>query len=135
MGSFSPSYIKFQLSTKELSLMTLKRDWKFQEKLRNFVNFHSTNQNSENFTSRGSFSPKYVRYKLKKYRGAFFHCTELWWGIGWISLEHSKSEKLYIDELFLSKASNVSARKFQRNYVSWHWRAMQNLKENYGLKT
>ena len=27
----------------------------------------------------------------------------------------------------MSKAYNVSARKFQRNYVSWHWRVMQNL--------
>ena len=38
--------------------------------------------------------------------------------LGELSLEHSKSEKLYIDGLFLSKAYNVSARKFQRNYVS-----------------
>ena len=29
-----------------------------------------------------------------------------------------KSEKLYIDGLFLFKAYNVSVRKFQRNYVS-----------------
>ena len=29
-----------------------------------------------------------------------------------------KSEKLYTDELFLSKAYYVSARNFQRNYVS-----------------
>ena len=35
--------------------------------------------------------------------------------MGKLSLEHSKSEKLYNDELFLSKAFNVSARKFQRN--------------------
>ena len=34
------------------------------------------------------------------------------------SLEHSKSGKLYIDGLFLSKAYNVSAGKFQRNYMS-----------------
>ena len=37
--------------------------------------------------------------------------------MGELSLEHSKSEKLYIDGLFLSKVYNVSARKFQRNYV------------------
>ena len=53
--------------------------------------------------------------------------------INWVNfpLEHSKSEKLYNDGLFLSKAYNISARKFQRNYVSWHWRVMQNLKENW----
>ena len=38
--------------------------------------------------------------------------------LGERSLEHSKSEKLFIDELFLSKAYHVSARTFQRDYVS-----------------
>ena len=33
--------------------------------------------------------------------------------------------------LFLSKAYNVSAKKIQRNYVSWHWKVMQNLKEHW----
>ena len=34
MGSFSPNHIKFELkSTEELSLMTLKSDAKFKEKL------------------------------------------------------------------------------------------------------
>ena len=51
----------------------------------------------------------------------------------WVNFHYStqKSEKLYIDGLFLSKGYNVPARKFQRNYVSWHWRLMQNLKENW----
>ena len=51
--------------------------------------------------------------------------------LGEIFLEHSKSEKLYIDGLFLWKAYNVLARKFQRNYGSWQRRVMQNLKENW----
>ena len=38
-----------------------------------------------------------------------------------------KSEKLYIDWLFLSKAYNVSARKFKKNFVPWHWRVKINL--------
>ena len=54
--------------------MTLKSHAKFKEKLicgfkydiRNFVNFHPTNQKSKNFTSLGSFSPEYVRFELKK---------------------------------------------------------------------
>ena len=37
---------------------------------------------------------------------------------GELSLEPSKFEKWYIDGLFLSKAYNVSARKFQKDYVS-----------------
>ena len=48
-----------------------------------------------------------------------------------LSLEHPKAEKLYIDELFLSKAYNVSPRKFLRNYMSWYSRVTQNLKENW----
>ena len=38
----------------------------------------------------------------------------------WVNFHKSsqKSEKLYIDRLFLSKVYNVSARKFQMNYVS-----------------
>ena len=38
--------------------------------------------------------------------------------LGEVSLEHSKFEELYIDGPFLSKAYNVPARNFQRNYVS-----------------
>ena len=37
--------------------------------------------------------------------------------LGELSLEHPKSEKFYINRLFLSKACNFSTRKFQRNYV------------------
>ena len=53
----------------------------------------------------------------------------------WVNFhyEHSKSEKLFNDALFLSKAYNVSARKFQRKYVSLYDTEglyMQNLKEN-----
>ena len=134
--------------------MALKSDAKFEKKMtldskidmRNLVNFHPTTQKSKNFTSMGYFYPKYMRFELMKYRGFVFHDIERWckicinpnhvvskitWGIGELSLEHSKSERLFIDGLFLSKAYNVSARKFQRNCVSWHWRVMQNLKENW----
>ena len=53
--------------------MTLKSDGKFKEKLtysfkydmRNFVDFHQTTQKSKNFTSMGSFCPKYMRFELK----------------------------------------------------------------------
>ena len=41
-----------------------------------------------------------------------------------------KSEKLYFDRLFLSKAY-VSAWKFHRIYVSLYWKVMENLKENW----
>ena len=38
--------------------------------------------------------------------------------LGELSLEHSNSEKLYIDEISLSKSYNNSATHFQRNYES-----------------
>ena len=63
--------------TEELSLMTLKSDAQFKEKLtsgfkydmRNFVNFYPTTQKSENLFSMGSLCPKYTRFELQKYRG------------------------------------------------------------------
>ena len=64
--------------------MTLKNDAKFKEKLtcgfeydmRNLVNFHPTTQKSENFTLMGYFSPRYMKFEQKKYRGVIFHDTE-----------------------------------------------------------
>ena len=135
--------------------MTLKSDAKFKEKLtcgfkydmRNLVNFHPTTQKSKNFTPMGYFCPKYMRFELKKKRGVISHGTEQWckiwetltlWFQKWheelgelSSLEHPKVWKLYIDGLFLSKAYTVSVRNFQRIYVSWHWRVLQSLNENW----
>ena len=48
-----------------------------------------------------------------------------------LSLEHPKVWKLYTDGLFLSKAYTVSIRKCQRNYVTWHWRVLHSLNENW----
>ena len=47
----------------------------------------------------------------------------------WVNFHLSvqKSEKFYIDGIFLPKAYTVSVRKFQRNYVSRH----QSLSENW----
>ena len=64
--------------------MTLKSDEKFQGKMNcgfkygmmNLVYFQPTTPKSENVTSMGSFCPKYIRFELKKYRGAIFHNTE-----------------------------------------------------------
>ena len=50
--------------------------------------------------------------------------SKMGWGIGRILLEHLKSEKLYIDGLFLLKAYNVWAWKLKKNYVLWHWRVI-----------
>ena len=58
--------------------------------------------------------------------------SKMAWGIGWtFTIRAPKSLKLYIDGFFLPKAYTVSARNFQRNYVSWHWRILQSLNENW----
>ena len=100
-------------------------------------------------TLMGSFCPNHIKFQLKKYRRVISHDTEVWckvhrktdlefqkWHekLGELSLKHSEVWKLYFDGLFLPKAYNVSARKFQRNYVSWHWRVMQNLNSCEQLK-
>ena len=102
------------------------------------VHFHPTTQKSKNFTSMSYFCPKYLRFELQKYRRVIFHDTEQWckiwinpdlvvskmtWRIGWTFIRALKS-------LFLAKVY-VSVGKLQRNYVSWHWRVLQNLKENW----
>ena len=134
--------------------MTLKSDAKFKEKLtsgfkydmRNLVNFHPTTQKSKNFISMGYFCPKYMRFELEKYRGVIFHDTEQWckiwinldlvvlklaWGIGWTFIKALKNLKICPLMGSFCPKRNVLARKFQRNYVSWHWRVMQNLSENW----
>ena len=42
----------------------------------------------------------------------------------------SISTNFYFNRLFLLKVYKVSAKKVQKNYVSWHWRMIQNLKKN-----
>ena len=125
--------------------MILKSDAKFKLKLtcsfkydmRNFVNFHLTTQKSEVFD-----------VWAKKYRGVIFHDTEQWskiwinpylvvsnmtWGIGWTFIRALKVWKIVHWWALFFKGIYIMFRleKFQRNYVSWHWRVMQNLKQNW----
>ena len=86
---------------------------------------------------------KYTRFELQKYREIIFswhwpvvQTLNKSWPCGlqngmrnWVDFQ--KSEKLYFDGLLLSKRYNFLATKCHRNYVSWHWRVMQNLKENW----
>ena len=128
----------------ELSLMTLKSDGKFKEKLtcsfkhdiENLVCFHPTTQKSESFTSIDYFWPKY------KIQRSYLSWQEQWyniwinldlvvWRIGWTFIKALKSLEICTFMGFFCPKRNVSARKFQRNVVSWHWKVMQNLKENW----
>ena len=137
--------------------MTLKSDAKFKEKLtcsfkyhiKNLVNFHPNTQKSENFTSIWApFVESISVWDKKKYRGVIFRDTEQWYKI-WINLDLVVSKLAWWILWTFNKAlknlkicnlmgsfcpkRNASARKFQRNYVSWHWKLMQNLSENWLL--
>ena len=133
--------------------MTLKSDAKFKKKLsggfkcdmRNLINFHPTIQKSKNFTLIGYFCPKYMKFELKKYRAFNFHDTKqcckiginlnlevskIAWRIGWTLTRVPKSLKnCSLLGSFCPK--HISVRKFQRSYLSWPWRVLQNLKENW----
>ena len=55
----------------------------------------------------------------------------LTWGIWWILTWELKNLKnLLFDWLLWSKYITFELKKVQRSYVWWHWRLMQNLKEN-----
>ena len=64
--------------------MTLKSDAKFEEKLtlaskndiRNLVNFNARSGKSENLHFERLFSPRYIIFELKNYRGVMRHDTE-----------------------------------------------------------
>ena len=68
--------------------MTLKKDEKFKKKLtcrfkidvRNLANFYSSTQKFQKFSLWWSacFWPKYIMFKLKKYRGVIFPDTGEW---------------------------------------------------------
>ena len=136
MGSFCQNNVKFQLkkyrrviSWKWRLMQSLKTNWhKVSNMTRNFLNFHPNTQKSENLSSMGYFCPTYKRFELKKnteelsfmtlnnFQHTLILSFQKWYEeLGELLLEHSKSEKLYTDRLFLSKAYNVSAGKFQRN--------------------
>ena len=115
--------------TEDVSLITLKSDAKFKEKLtwfqiryEEFGEFSPNCSKVQKFHFDGLFLCKVYEVSAKEIQKSIFHDTEQWCKIcvtpnheelGELSLEHSKSEKLFIDGVFLSKAYNVTARKFR----------------------
>ena len=126
----------------------------FKYDMRNFVNIHPTTQKSKYFTSTGYFCLKYIWFELKNREelSSMILNSEQWckiwinpdlavskmaWGIGWTFIRALKSLKiinwwsLFVQSIYIYICIYVSVRKFQRNYVSWHWRVIQNLKESW----
>ena len=46
-------------------------------------------------------------------------------------MSSQKSETLHFDGLLLFKSYEVSSKKLQKSYLSWHWRVIQSLKKNW----
>ena len=57
--------------------------------------------------------------------------SKLAWEIGWTFIKALKNQKICTLMGFFCPKRNVSASKFQRHYVSWHWKGIQNLSENW----
>ena len=83
---------------------------------------------------------------MKKYKRVMFHDTEecpkfeekLTLGskndmrnLVNFNVSSGKSESLHFDVLLFSIAYKVSAKKVQKNYLSWHWKKIQTLKKNW----
>ena len=114
--------------------MTLNSDAKFKKKLtfgfkydmRNLMNFTPTTQKFENFVSFGSFCRKYIRFELKdteefaKFeKNPGLAVSKMVCETGRTFTRALKSLKnCTLMGFILSKAFNVSARKFHRNCVS-----------------
>ena len=47
------------------------------------------------------------------------------------NVSSGKSENLHFDVLILLIAYKVSDKKVQKNYLSWHWKAIQTWKKNW----
>ena len=47
--------------------------------------------------------------------------TAIWWILMW-SVSSGNSESLHFNVLLFSIAYKVSAKKVQKNYLSWHWK-------------
>ena len=118
-----------------------KTDLWFQTWHDEFAEFWPNNSKFWKFYLNGFFLPKVYKNWAKKYRGVIFHDTEQWcqiwinldlvvskmaWEIGWTFIRAFKSLKnCTMMGSFCPKHYNISARKFRRNYVSWHWKVMQ----------
>ena len=138
--------------------MSLKSDAKFEEKLtwglnndkRNLANFHQSTQVSKlelwwgpfiQSTKCMSLQFKEELYIMTKKNDAKFEeeltCRFKNWHHNLTNFDPStrmSQKMLHFNGLLLTKVYNVWAKKVQKSYVWWHWRLMQNLKENWLLR-
>ena len=128
-------------------MQSLKKNWLVLSKWhKEFGNFSPNHLKVWQVHFEGLFLSKVQSFELKQFRGVIFHDTEQWcririnfdlvvsklaWRIEWTFIKAYKCLKIFTLMGFFCRKHNVSARKFQRNYVSWHWKVMHNVKENW----
>ena len=131
--------------------MTLKGDAKFKGKLtcglknnlRNLLNFHASSWKSGNLHFDGLLLSKaykdldekvqksYVSWQWKFKEKLTLGSKNDMRNLVNFNGSSGKSENLHFDVLLLSTAYKVSAKKVQKNYISWHWKEIQTLRKNW----
>ena len=155
MGSFCSKHIMFQLEnfrgivcheTENFPKFNGKLTCNLKNDINNLVNFHASSKKSESFhCDRILLSKAYKDLDEKKTEELCFmrlksnakfeeklslgSKNDMSYLVTFI-VSSSKSENLQFDQLLLSIAYKVSAKKVQKNYLSWHWKKIQTLKKN-----
>ena len=157
MGRSWPKYIMFQLKRYRGVMFDCTQDWYkvwrktglcFQKLTWGIWQiFTRALESLQIGTLMASLCLKLKMYELKIYRGVMCHDNEEWCKI-WRGIdlsvqnwheefdefwpEHSKISKICtLMGCFWPKYIMFELKKVQRSYVWWHWRLMQNLKENW----
>ena len=156
MGSFDPNLKKYELKidrgvichdNEEPRKIWRGTDLSFQSWHEEFDEFWPKHLKiSKIFILMDSFWAKYILFELKKVQRSYLSCN-------WRGMQNLKRNRLVVSKLaqgiwqiltwaleslknfhfirlLLSKLYIVWAKKVQRSYLSWQWRAMQNLKKN-----
>ena len=95
-------------------MMTLKADAKFKGNYRRVM--------SHNSEECAKFEEKLTRGSKNDMRNLVN-----------FNVSSGRSEILHFDVLLFSLAYKVSAKKVQKNYLSWHWKKIQTLKKELTL--
>ena len=112
IGSFHWNYIKFQLK-KDRGVMS-----------------HDTCHVESYVSLQRTYVYGHWRM-IKNLKRNWLVVSKLTWRLWRILTRALESRKnLHFNGLFRTNVYNVSPKKAQRSYLSWHWRVMQNLKKN-----
>ena len=67
---------------------------------------------------------------MQNLKKSWFLVPKITWNLVNFNVGSSKSKSLHFDVPLFPIAYKVSAKKVQKNYLSWHWKRFQTLKKN-----